>query len=104
MVLVPTHDVNNPLWISRNLGNLQGAEYVDYVLQKEAEGKAKVARNENGELIDENLKPITDKSNILWYPIGEYVKEFNDKVNVNEQIKLNNEKVSKNNELIKMKN
>ena len=85
-----------------NAGDLKGADYVDSILQKEAEGKVKVARNENGELIDENLKPIIDKSNILWQPIGEYVKEYNDEVNkFNEEIKLNNEKVSKNNELIK---
>ena len=92
--LVPTYDVNNPLWISRNVGNLKGADYVDTILQEEAEGKVKVARNENGELIDENLKPIIDKSNILWQPIGEYVKEYNDEVNkFNEEIKLQIEKI-----------
>lgn len=100
-----TFDIENPKWISRNIGDLQGEDYVRYILQKEKEGKVKVARNEKGELIDKDLKPILDNSNVLWQPIGSYINDYNNNVNeFNKEIELNNQKISKNNSLIESQN
>ena len=99
------HDIENPKWINRNYGNLQGEKYVNSILQKEKEGKVKVARNEKGELIDEYLKPILDNSNVLWQPVGSYINKYNNDVNeLNKEIELNNQKVSQNNSLIESQN
>ena len=96
-----TFDIENPKWISRNIGDLQGENYVNDILQKEKEGKVKVARNEKGELIDKDLKPILDNSNVLWQPIGSYINVYNNIVNeFNKEIELNNQKISQNNALI----
>ena len=90
-----TFDIENPKWISKNRGNLQGEEYVNAILQDEKEGKVKVARNDKGELIDEDLKPILDNSNVLWQPIGSYINDYNNYVNkFNKEIELNNQKIS----------
>ena len=98
-------DIENPKWISRNIGDLQGENYVNDILQKEKEGKVKVARNEKGELIDKDLKPILDNSNVLWQPIGSYINDYNNDVNeFNKEIELNNQKISQNNALIESQN
>lgn len=100
-----TFDIENPKWISRNIGDLQGESYVSDILQKEKEGKVKVARNEKGELIDKDLKPILDNSNVLWQPIGSYINDYNNDVNeFNKEIELNNQKISQNNALIESQN
>ena len=88
-------DIENPKWISRNVGDLQGENYVNTILQEEKEGKVKVARNEKGELIDKDLKPILDNSNVLWQPVGSYINEYNNDVNkFNKKIELYNQKIS----------
>lgn len=100
-----TFDIENPKWISRNIGDLQGENYVSDILQKEKEGKIKVARNEKGELIDKDLKPILDNSNVLWQPIGSYINDYNNNVNeFNKEVELNNQKISQNNSLIESQN
>ena len=100
-----TFDIENPFWINRNIGDLQGEDYVNSILQKEKEGKVKVARNEKGELIDKDLKPILDNSNVLWQPIGSYINDYNNSVDkFNKEIELNNQKISQNNSLIESQN
>lgn len=76
-----------PKWIDKNAIDLDTEIYVNQILEKERRGEVKVARNAEGQLIDKNLKPITDNSNILWQPQGEYINTYNASVrNFNYQV------------------
>ena len=76
-----------PKWINKNAVDLDSETYVNQILEQERRGEVKVARNAEGQLIDKNSKPITDNSNILWQPQGEYINTYNASVrNFNYQV------------------